>query len=62
MNSAKNGEKINKFYFNHQYGIIEAVYATSEFVAFSFGAKSLGRVSGDFMGYKVIIKHIYNMY
>jgi len=51
MNSAKNGEKINKFCFNHQYGIIEAVYATSEFVAFSFGAKSLGRVSGDFMVY-----------
>lgn len=34
----------------------------TSFVLFSFGAKSLGRVSGYFMGYKVIIKHIYNMY
>lgn len=62
MSSAKNGEKINKFCFNHQYGIIEAVYATSEFVAFSFGAKSLGRVSGDFMVYFYGLQSNYKAY
>ena len=54
--------KDKQFCFNNQIWHNRSSICDKRVLSYFLLAKSLGRVQGDFMGYKIIIKHIYNTY